>query len=254
MPDKAAFVDELARVCAPGGRIIVVGAALLSLICLWPCLHRCLLLLHALDSSAPAAPTRPPHPQVTWCHRVLAPGEASLTEDEQSLLDRICEAYYLPAWCSVADYERLFAEQGMEGASDAPREGEASSGLAAALAALRRPLPSASQSVHPCQLTTSPHPAHSRPTACADIRSTDWSEEVAPFWGEVIKSAFTAEGVSGLLKAGWSTIKVGGHAPSAGPLAVTPRGEPARTHAPLPTLLAAALHTPPLNTASQPTL
>lgn len=31
---------------------------------------------------------------------------------------------------------------------------------------------------------------------------------MAPFWGEVIKSAFTAEGVSGLLKAGWSTIKV----------------------------------------------
>ncbi len=47
---------------------------------------------------------------VTWCHRVLAPGEAVLTADEASLLDRICEAYYLPAWCSVEDYRRLFGE------------------------------------------------------------------------------------------------------------------------------------------------
>jgi hypothetical protein len=41
----------------------------------------------------------------------------------------------------------------------------------------------------------------------ADIKTADWSEEVAPFWGEVIKTAFTAEGISGLLKAGWTTIK-----------------------------------------------
>lgn len=46
---------------------------------------------------------------VTWCHRVLGPGEA-LREEETDLLDRICEAYYLPAWCSVADYEALFRE------------------------------------------------------------------------------------------------------------------------------------------------
>lgn len=114
MPDKPRFVRELARVCAPGGRVIVV----------------------------------------TWCHRVLAPGEAALRDEEQSLLDRICEAYYLPAWCSIADYERLFREQGL-----------------------------------------------------TDIKTADWSEEVAPFWGEVIKSAFTAEGIAGLLKAGWTTIK-----------------------------------------------
>lgn len=45
--------------------------------------------------------------------------------------------------------------------------------------------------------------------ACdAEIRSADWSEEVSPFWGEVIKSALTAEGIGGLLKAGWTTIKV----------------------------------------------
>ncbi|PSC68197.1 gamma-tocopherol methyltransferase isoform A [Micractinium conductrix] len=114
MPDKPQFVSELARVCAPGGRVIVV----------------------------------------TWCHRVLAPGEKELRPEEQSLLDRICEAYYLPTWCSVADYQRLFEAEGL-----------------------------------------------------TDIKTADWSEEVAPFWGEVIKSAFTSEGISGLLKAGWTTIK-----------------------------------------------
>jgi tocopherol O-methyltransferase len=72
MPDKKKFVGELARVCAPGGHVLVV----------------------------------------TWCHRVLAPGE-SLRPDEQELLTRICDAYYLPAWCSSADYERLFKEQGL---------------------------------------------------------------------------------------------------------------------------------------------
>lgn len=46
---------------------------------------------------------------------MLAPGEAGLSGDEQALLDRICEAYYLPAWCSVADYEQLFREQGLTG-------------------------------------------------------------------------------------------------------------------------------------------
>ena len=49
-------------------------------------------------------------------------------------------------------------------------------------------------------------PSRARPVP-VDVRSADWSEEVAPFWGEVIKSAFTTEGVAGLLKAGWTTIK-----------------------------------------------
>ena len=44
---------------------------------------------------------------------MLDAGEAGLTPDEQSLLDRICEAYYLPAWCSVADYEALCREAGL---------------------------------------------------------------------------------------------------------------------------------------------
>jgi len=40
-----------------------------------------------------------------------------------------------------------------------------------------------------------------------DIRSADWSEEVTPFWGAVLEQALTLEGVMGLLKAGWTTIK-----------------------------------------------
>lgn len=42
-----------------------------------------------------------------------------------------------------------------------------------------------------------------------DIKTADWSNEVAPFWGEVIKSAMTSEGIIGLFKAGWTTIKGG---------------------------------------------
>lgn len=72
MPDKKQFVQELARVCAPGGTIIVV----------------------------------------TWCHRVLQERE-SLKAEEESLLKRICDAYYLPAWCSIKDYEDLMQEQGL---------------------------------------------------------------------------------------------------------------------------------------------
>lgn len=72
-PGRSKFVGELARVCAPGGRVIIV----------------------------------------TWCHRVLGAGELGLKPEERSLLDRICEAYYLPAWCSVADYEALFKANGL---------------------------------------------------------------------------------------------------------------------------------------------
>ena len=41
-----------------------------------------------------------------------------------------------------------------------------------------------------------------------DIKVADWSQEVAPFWGAVIKSALSTQGFSGLFKAGWTTIKV----------------------------------------------
>lgn len=67
MPDKAKFVNELVRVAAPGATIIIV----------------------------------------TWCHRNLAPSEEALQPWEKNLLDRICDAYYLPEWCSTADYVKL---------------------------------------------------------------------------------------------------------------------------------------------------
>ncbi|KAA8533441.1 hypothetical protein F0562_031125 [Nyssa sinensis] len=67
MPEKAKFVGELARVAAPGATIIIV----------------------------------------TWCHRDLSPSEESLRPEEKQLLNKICDAYYLPAWCSTADYVKL---------------------------------------------------------------------------------------------------------------------------------------------------
>ncbi|KAG0582598.1 hypothetical protein M758_3G073000 [Ceratodon purpureus] len=74
MPDKKQFMGELARVAAPGGRIILV----------------------------------------TWCHRDLLPGEKSLKPDEQELLNKICDAYYLPAWCSPSDYVTLAKDLGLQ--------------------------------------------------------------------------------------------------------------------------------------------
>ena len=41
---------------------------------------------------------------VTWCHRVLGPGEAELNPFEKLLLELICGAYFLPKWCSVEGY------------------------------------------------------------------------------------------------------------------------------------------------------
>lgn len=79
MPDKPKFVKELMRVAAPGGRIILV----------------------------------------TWCHRDLEEGETSLTKKEEKILAKINRAYYLPKWCSVADYVELLKK---EGAVDIRRE------------------------------------------------------------------------------------------------------------------------------------
>lgn len=73
MPNKPLFVDNLVRTCAPGGRVALV----------------------------------------TWCHRDLSPGELKLRWFERSLLSIINTCYYLPKWCSVADYERLFSAKGM---------------------------------------------------------------------------------------------------------------------------------------------
>lgn len=51
---------------------------------------------------------------VTWCHRDLSPSENSLQPKEQELLKKICDAYYLPAWCSTADYVKLLESCSME--------------------------------------------------------------------------------------------------------------------------------------------
>ena len=72
MPNKQNFVNELLRVAAPGGRIILV----------------------------------------TWCHRDLEEGEESLTKKEIKLLNRINRTYYLPDWCSVQDYVDLLEAKG----------------------------------------------------------------------------------------------------------------------------------------------
>ena len=72
MPDKKQFVNELFRVCEPGGRIIVV----------------------------------------TWCHRDLEEGETELKKSEERLLAKINRAYYLPRWCSVQDYVDLMEAKG----------------------------------------------------------------------------------------------------------------------------------------------
>ena len=73
MPDKAQFVSELVRVLRPSGRLIIVA----------------------------------------WCHRDLLADETQLQPKEEKLLRRISWAYYLPPWCSVADYRTLLTERGM---------------------------------------------------------------------------------------------------------------------------------------------
>ncbi|OEL33046.1 putative tocopherol O-methyltransferase, chloroplastic [Dichanthelium oligosanthes] len=108
------FVSELARVAAPGGTIIIV----------------------------------------TWCHRNLEPSETSLKSDEVNLLKRICDAYYLPDWCSPSDYVSIAKSLSLE-----------------------------------------------------DIKTADWSENVAPFWPAVIKSALTWKGITSLLTSGWKTMR-----------------------------------------------
>lgn len=114
MPDKRKFVSELARVAAPGATIIIV----------------------------------------TWCHRDLAASEDSLRPDEMNLLNKICNAYYLPAWCSASDYVKIAESLSLQ-----------------------------------------------------DIKTADWSENVAPFWPAVIQSALTWRGFTSLLRSGWKTIR-----------------------------------------------
>lgn len=70
MPDKPKFVDELGRLCRPGGAVSLV----------------------------------------TWCHRDL-PAAKRLNVIERTVLGLINICYYLPKWCSGANYQTLFAKQ-----------------------------------------------------------------------------------------------------------------------------------------------
>ena len=74
MPDKKQFVHELAAATAPGGRVIVV----------------------------------------TWCHRELTPARPLLSSEEQRLLARICDAYYLPAWAPASEYVTAMTNEGLQ--------------------------------------------------------------------------------------------------------------------------------------------
>lgn len=40
-----------------------------------------------------------------------------------------------------------------------------------------------------------------------NVKSADWSPAVTPFWGAVIKSAFSVRSLIGLFRSGWGTIK-----------------------------------------------
>lgn len=73
MPDKEKFMNELFRVTAPDGRIIVV----------------------------------------TWCHRELKPGEESLQKWEVDLLSKISKVYFLPNWVAPSNYVQLANKLGL---------------------------------------------------------------------------------------------------------------------------------------------
>lgn len=89
MPDKPRFVEELARLCAPGGAVSCVARGVFAV-------------------EAPASCSMPT--QVTWCHRDLEP-DKRLGRVERAVLGAINYCYYLPKWCSGADYRSLFGKQ-----------------------------------------------------------------------------------------------------------------------------------------------
>ncbi len=55
------------------------------------------------------------------CLRNLEEGETGLKPNEKSLLDLICKAYYLPQWCSLNDYRRIFEAQGLQVKASTPQ-------------------------------------------------------------------------------------------------------------------------------------
>lgn len=44
-------------------------------------------------------------------------------------------------------------------------------------------------------------------TGFTNVKTDDWSKAVFPFWGAVMQSAFTWQGMKGLLRSGWGTVK-----------------------------------------------
>jgi tocopherol O-methyltransferase len=59
----------------------------------------------------------------------------------------------------------------------------------------------------PYVISLADYEAIARSLKFQNIQTADWSEAVAPFWDEVIGSAFSLQAVIGLLKAGWPTIQ-----------------------------------------------
>lgn len=130
MPDKARFVGELARVCMPGGRIIIVTWCHRS-VCLSSvaaadilCLQRRQAVAQSISyyrvDPVPSAiqPAGMPLELAHWTAvcmcRNLEAGETELTGNEKFLLDLICKAYYLPKWCSINDYRAIFSAEGLQ--------------------------------------------------------------------------------------------------------------------------------------------
>ena len=111
---------------------------------------------------------------VTWCHRSTKGKE--LTDDERSLLKSLCDAYFLPKWCSMDRYVEICRES--ESANNS-NGGEPGTDDDADISPLFE-----------------------------NVRTTDWSEKVAPFWGGVIESAAQPKGLVNLFtKTGLRTIR-----------------------------------------------
>lgn len=68
-------------------------------------------------------------------------------------------------------------------------------------------IPSNSRAVLDCYSAVKSAGAVAEENGLEDIKTDDWSDNVAPFWGEVVESAVTPSGISGLLTAGWDTLK-----------------------------------------------
>ena len=48
------------------------------------------------------------------CHRELSPDRPVLSSEEERLLARICDAYYLPAWAPASEYVTAMTNEGLQ--------------------------------------------------------------------------------------------------------------------------------------------